>query len=317
MRIVVCVKEVLDPDAVNNYVLSGNLKIGEDGKTLDVSAVPRLMNGYDEQALERRSADPGCGRGLLGLRRSPSARTPKPFSSTAPPWVQTTSFISMPATPASDCHVVANLLSAYIRTSGGADLVFCGRQASDDDQGVVPALIGETLEMPVVPLARAIEVNGNTVKVTRVTPDGDEVVEGNTPAVVTISNELGEPRFPTARAKMAARKKKADSRSGERPGPIGRGPDREDRTLETARPPGSGQLRVPRRLASRSRASPHEKLARRQPRLGLPRGRDCVSRVMRPHGKCFFPCFRALALGGDTSSAFLEGSPAEAFCGSR
>ena len=57
MRIVVCVKEVLDPDAVNNYVLSGNLKIGEDGKTLDVSAVPRLMNGYDEQALEAAQRD--------------------------------------------------------------------------------------------------------------------------------------------------------------------------------------------------------------------------------------------------------------------
>jgi electron transfer flavoprotein beta subunit len=107
-----------------------------------------------------------------------------------------------------DCHVAANILSAYIRTSGGADLVLCGRQASDDDQGVVPALIGEALGMPVVALARAIEVNGNTVKVTRVTPDGDEVVEGTTPAVVTVSNELGEPRFPTARAKMAARKKK-------------------------------------------------------------------------------------------------------------
>ncbi len=62
MRIVVCVKEVLDPDAVNNYVLSGNLKIGEDGKTLDASAVPRLMNGYDEQALEaaQRIRDAGA-----------------------------------------------------------------------------------------------------------------------------------------------------------------------------------------------------------------------------------------------------------------
>lgn len=207
MRIVVCVKEVLDPDAVNNYVLSGNLKIGEDGKTLDVSAVPRLMNGYDEQALEaaQRIRDAGADCSITAVTIGKDAKALLKHCAA----MGADDIVHIDAGDTNlDCHVVANLLSAYIRTSGGADLVFCGRQASDDDQGVVPALIGETLEMPVVPLARAIEVNGNTVKVTRVTPDGDEVVEGNTPAVVTISNELGEPRFPTARAKMAARKKK-------------------------------------------------------------------------------------------------------------
>jgi electron transfer flavoprotein beta subunit len=44
------------------------------------------------------------------------------------------------------------------------------------------------------------------LRVTRVTPDGDEVVQGRLPALVTVSNELGTPRFPTAKAKMAARK---------------------------------------------------------------------------------------------------------------
>ena len=52
VRIVVCVKEVLDPDAVNNYALAGRLEIGEDGKSLTQAAIPRLMNGFDEQALE-------------------------------------------------------------------------------------------------------------------------------------------------------------------------------------------------------------------------------------------------------------------------
>ncbi|MBS0553558.1 MAG: hypothetical protein JSS47_13710, partial [Proteobacteria bacterium] len=52
MRIVVCVKEVLDPAAVNNYALAGGLKMGADGRHPDVAAIPRLINGYDEQALE-------------------------------------------------------------------------------------------------------------------------------------------------------------------------------------------------------------------------------------------------------------------------
>ncbi len=52
MRIVICAKEVLDPDAVNNYALAGRLEIGEDGKTLTQTAIPRLINAYDEQAIE-------------------------------------------------------------------------------------------------------------------------------------------------------------------------------------------------------------------------------------------------------------------------
>ncbi len=207
MRIVVCVKEVLDPDAVNNYVLAGNLKIGDDGKTLEVAAVPRLINGFDEQAIEAalqlRDAGVDCqitavsiGQDLKGLLKHCAA-------------LGANEIVAIDADLNTlDHHVTANILAAYINSIGGADLVLCGRQASDDDQGATPALIGEKLGMPVVPLARALEANDSTLRVTRVTPDGDEIVEGAMPAVVTISNELGDPRFPTAKAKMAARKKK-------------------------------------------------------------------------------------------------------------
>ena len=207
MRIVVCVKEVLDPDAVNNYALAGNLKIADKAATLDVAGIPRLMNAYDEQAIETalriRDAGVDChitavsiGEGLKTLLKHCAA-------------MGADEIVSINADPDTlDHHVVANLLAAYIDSSGGADLVLCGRQASDDDQGVVPALLGEKLGIPVAPIARAIELKGQSLRVTQVTPDGDEVVEGVTPAVVTISNEVGDPRFPTARAKMAARKKK-------------------------------------------------------------------------------------------------------------
>ncbi len=98
---------------------------------------------------------------------------------------------------------------------GGADLVLCGRQASDDDQGVVPALIGERLGAPVVTVARSVEIADAarpTVRVVRVTPDGDETVLVDAPVVVTISNELGPPRYPTMAGRMAARKKKRRAR---------------------------------------------------------------------------------------------------------
>lgn len=210
LRIVVCAKEVLDPDAVNNYALEGKLVIGDDGKSLTQSSIPRLMNAYDEQAIEAalriREAGIACtitvvsvGEGQDILKHAASLGIDEPVAI---------------ATDASvlDHHGVARLLAAFVRSRGGADLVLCGRQASDDDQGVVPGLVGEHLGLPVVTIARSVDVTATgdafAVRVVRVTPDGDETVAVPAPAVVTISNELGQARYPTMAGRMAARKKK-------------------------------------------------------------------------------------------------------------
>ncbi|MDP6981276.1 MAG: electron transfer flavoprotein subunit beta/FixA family protein [Myxococcota bacterium] len=207
MRIVICVKEVLDPDAVNNYAIAGRLEIGDDGMSLTQTAIPRLMNGFDEQALEAalRIKDTGvdCSLTVVSIGEDPS----KILKHCAALGADSVVAIKTDA-GALDGHGVATLLLAQIEAGGGADLILCGRQASDDDQGVVPALIAERLGMPLVTFARAVEASGSSLKVTRVVPDGDEVVEVVCPAVVTVSNELGEPRYPTAAAKIKARKVK-------------------------------------------------------------------------------------------------------------
>lgn len=207
MRIVVCVKEVLDPDAVNNYAVAGRLEIGADGKSITQSAVPRLMNGYDEQAIEAalRLRDAGADFTLAVI--SAGADPEKMLKHAAALGAEELISIQV-ETDGLDHHAFATLLSAQIEAMGGADLVLCGRQASDDDQGVVPALIGERLGMPIVSVARALQLEGERVRVTRVTPEGDQVVSAPRPAVVTISNELGDPRYPSAAAKVKARRAK-------------------------------------------------------------------------------------------------------------
>ncbi len=212
MRVVVCVKEVADPDAVNSYAVAGRLVIGEDGRTLTQTAITRLMNAYDEQALEAamRLRDAGADCTITAVTVSNDGGSVLKHAAA----LGADEIVAVAAGAASpDCAAVAMLLAAYVRQSGGADLVLCGRQASDDDQGVVPAMLGEALGMPIVTIARAISVMqtdaGAHVRVTRVTPDGDEVVEASLPAVVTVSSELGQPRYPTAARTMAARKMQA------------------------------------------------------------------------------------------------------------
>ncbi len=208
MRIVVCVKEVLDPDAVGAYAVAGDLVIGDDDKTLTQTTIPRLINAYDEQAIEAalrlRDAGTDCTIQVVSVGTELTAMLRHALSLGVDEVVAIEA-----ASSEQDCHVVASLLAAHIRSTGGADLVLCGRQASDDDQGVVPAMIAEALEAPLVTVARSVEMVGGgapSVRVVRVTPEGDEVVEADCPAVVSISSELGEPRYPTMPMKMAARK---------------------------------------------------------------------------------------------------------------
>jgi electron transfer flavoprotein beta subunit len=83
-----------------------------------------------------------------------------------------------------------------IKKIGDFDLIFCGRQASDWDAGQVGSGIAAILGIPIVTLARKVEVIGNKVRVERVILDGYEVVQVPLPALVTVSNELGEARLP-------------------------------------------------------------------------------------------------------------------------
>ena len=205
MRIVVCVKEVMDPAAVNNYARAGKLKMAADGKTPEAAAVPRLINGYDEQAMEAALLlrDAGLDCKITAVSIGPEQKNLLKHCAA----LGADEIVAIDAGSAEiDWHGVAAILTAYIKGSGGADLVICGRQASDDDQGVVPLLLAEQLGMAAATLARKLDMAGGELKVTRVTPDGDEVVQGKLPALVTVSSELGTPRFPTAKAKMAARK---------------------------------------------------------------------------------------------------------------
>ena len=106
-----------------------------------------------------------------------------------------------------DAAATAYVLSEAIKKVAEYDLVLCGRQASDWDNSQVPLGIAEILGLPCVTVARRVEARDGGVVVQRVLDDGYEVVEAGMPAVVTVSNELGEPRYPNLRGIMTASRK--------------------------------------------------------------------------------------------------------------
>ena len=106
-----------------------------------------------------------------------------------------------------DSHTTAAVLAAAIKNLGDVDAVFCGRQAADWDMGQVGLLLAEALEWPVAILAKDVQIADGTMTTTRVLADGFETVEQSLPAVVTVSNEFGEPRYPKLQQIMQAAKK--------------------------------------------------------------------------------------------------------------
>lgn len=115
--------------------------------------------------------------------------------------------INDPAVNDGDHWVTAEVLAATIKKLEPYDLILAGRQAVDWDMGVVGNTIAEILDIPCVTIAKDVQMEGGKVTVERVLLDGFETVESPAPCVVTVSNELGEPRYPQLRQIMAAAKK--------------------------------------------------------------------------------------------------------------
>ncbi|HYM15587.1 MAG TPA: electron transfer flavoprotein subunit beta/FixA family protein [Dehalococcoidia bacterium] len=110
-----------------------------------------------------------------------------------------------------DSYGVATVLSAATKKLGDVDLVLTGRQAVDWDLGVTGTYVAAMLGAPVVTFAKSVTVDGASVTVERVLPDSFETVQSSLPAVVTVSNELGEPRYPKLQQIMAAAKKQVNT----------------------------------------------------------------------------------------------------------
>jgi electron transfer flavoprotein beta subunit len=109
---------------------------------------------------------------------------------------------------AGSCAVqTANALAKVIGTIDSVDLVVAGNEASDGRAAAVPAMVADVLGLPALTHAREITVDGSGVTVKRETDDGVTVLAAELPAVVSVGEKLNEPRYPSFKGIMAAKKK--------------------------------------------------------------------------------------------------------------
>ena len=203
MNMIVCVKQVIDPEAP-----PASFKIDDStNQVVPPQGVPPVISPFDENAVEAalkiKDAQGGKITALsLGVNLLRDV-VKKPLSMGADELVllEDDTFVD------GDSWSTALALAKAIEKIGEYDIIFCGRQASDWDAGQVGSGIAEILGLPSVTLARKVEVNDGKARVERVTADNYQVVEVSLPAVITVSNELGEPRYATIKGIMAAKRK--------------------------------------------------------------------------------------------------------------
>ena len=204
MHIVVCVKQVPDPEAAFSM-----FKVDEAAKrVVPAPGLAMVMSPFDEQAEEAalRIREQHAATKITVLTLGPEgARNilKHGLAMGADEGV----LIRDDVLEAADDHVTARALTAAIKRIAACDLVLAGRQAADRDAGIVGAGIAELLGWPVVTFAKDVQVHDALLRVERVVDDGTEIVEADLPAVVTVSNEIGPARTPNLRETMRAARK--------------------------------------------------------------------------------------------------------------
>jgi electron transfer flavoprotein beta subunit len=232
MNIVVCVKQV--PDTASERTLRPS------DNTLDRDAADGLINELDEYAIEEglRLAEAHGGEvTILSMgpeRASESIR--KALSMGADKAVH----LVDDALAGSDAMGTSAALAAVL-TRTGFDLVILGSESTDARMGVMAAMLAERLGVPQLSLAAKVEVDGTAISVNRQTDYGYDRVQASLPAVISVVEKINEPRYPSFKGIMAAKKKPVETLSladiGIDPGQVGLAGAATEVVSFAARPP--------------------------------------------------------------------------------
>ena len=203
MKIVVCVKQVPDTWAERT------LKPAD--ATLDRASVDGLINELDEYAIEE-------GLRIAEAQREAGAEAEVIILSMGPDKAAESIRKALSMGADSAVHLLDDGLAgsdalatsyalAHMIAADGFDLVICGSESTDARMGVLAAMLAERLDVPQLSLASKVDIDGQAVRVRRVSDEGYDEVEASLPAVISVVEKINEPRYPSFKGIMAAKKK--------------------------------------------------------------------------------------------------------------
>jgi electron transfer flavoprotein beta subunit len=201
MKILVAIKQV--PDTATQVKITG------DARSIETAGITWIVSPYDEFAVEealRIKEKRGQGE-VVAVTLGPE-RAKEALRSCLAMGADRAIHVNDPAFNDADTLTTARALAAVIKQEAPG-LVLVGRQAIDDDMGAVGAQIAEVLDWPCAYwiMEETIDADGKTVKAARQVEGGLEVFDVPLPAVLAAQKGLNEPRYPTLKGIMGAKKK--------------------------------------------------------------------------------------------------------------
>ncbi|MGQ9663071.1 MAG: electron transfer flavoprotein subunit beta/FixA family protein [Kiritimatiellia bacterium] len=200
MHIVVCVKQVPE---------TGNVKIDPKTNTLMREGVQSIINPFDMYAIEEGiRLKERVGAKVTAISMGPP-QAESALRDAISMGVEEGILISDRAFAGSDTWATSYTLSLAIRKLGEVNLILCGKQASDGDTAQVGPGIAAHLDLPQITCVRKIrEIDEKHILAERLLENGHEVIEAPLPCLLTVVKEINEPRLPSLKGKMNARKAK-------------------------------------------------------------------------------------------------------------
>jgi electron transfer flavoprotein beta subunit len=196
MKILVCLSQV--PDTTTKITFT------PDQKSFNESGVQFIINPYDELALTKAlEIKEAAGSGSVTVINVGAPKTEANIRKALA--VGADDAVRIDAEPV-DAFLVATEIANFAKDKG-FDIIFTGRESIDYNGGQVGGMIAAMLDLPLVNVVTKVSFSGNTGTVERDIDGGREIVEVNTPVVLSAQKDLCEPRIPNMRGIMAARSK--------------------------------------------------------------------------------------------------------------
>jgi electron transfer flavoprotein beta subunit len=202
MKIAVCVKQVPDTWAEK--------KLDATDKTLDRASVDGVLNEIDEYAVEEALQIVEANGGEVVIVTMGPDKATDTVRKALSMGANAAIHINDPALHGSDA-AATSLVLAKVLEGRGFDLVILGSESTDARMSVVPAMLAARLGVAQLTFANKVDVTGNEVTIRRVTDYGYDEVKGSTPAVISVVEKTNEPRYPSFKGIMAAKKKPVEN----------------------------------------------------------------------------------------------------------
>jgi electron transfer flavoprotein beta subunit len=198
VNIVVCMKQVPDTEVERSLVPGDN--------TVDRAGADGVINYLDEFAIEEGLKIAAAAGGEVTILTMGPEKAADSIRKALSMGADKAVHVIDDSLAGSDA-VASSLALAEALKVVGFDLVVFGCESTDARTGLVPAMVAERLGVPQLTLASKVDVSGQEVTIRRVTDDGIATVTGALPAVVSVNEKINEPRYPTFKGIMAAKKK--------------------------------------------------------------------------------------------------------------